>query len=220
MHRPQLLKTLVCLVVLALMASAINPHDRTTWLLEVFPAAIVLPALIYSHQRFALSSLLYVLLAVQALGLIAGGHYSFARVPLGFWLQDWLELSRNPYDRLGHFLQGVVPALIARELLLRNGHTLGRHLLPFVCVCMAMTLSAVYELVEWGAALALGQGAEEFLGMQGDQWDTQADMFCALLGAVTAMTLLVPLHDRSMAAINQPNRIHGGVRGETASKYN
>ena len=217
MHRTQLLKTLACLVVLALMASAINPHDRTTWLLEVLPAAVLLPMLIYSHQRFPLSSLLYLLLAVQALGLIAGGHYSFAREPMGFWLQDWLELSRNPYDRLGHFLQGVAPALIARELLLRNGHRLGRHLLPFVCVCMAMTLSAVYELVEWAAALVLGQGAEEFLGMQGDQWDTQADMFCALLGALTAMTALVPLHNRSMAAIDQSNRGRTDMHGETAS---
>ncbi len=215
MLRPLLLKTLVCLVVLALLASAIDPHDRTTWLLEILPTAILLPALIYNHQRFPLSTLLYLLLAVQALGLIAGGHYSFARVPMGFWLQDWLDLSRNPYDRLGHFLQGVVPALIARELLLRKGRVRGRHLLPFVCVCVAMTLSAVYELVEWAAALALGQGAEEFLGMQGDQWDTQADMFCALLGSLTAMTLLVRVHDRSMAAIDQPRANRTIARSET-----
>ncbi len=217
MHRPLLLKTLVILVLLALLASAFSPHDRTTWLMEILPAAILLPALIYNHQRFPLSSLLYLLLAVQALGLIAGGHYSFARVPVGFWLQDWLELDRNPYDRLGHFLQGVVPALIARELLVRKDRVHGKHLLPFVCVCMAMTLSAVYELVEWAAALGLGQGAEEFLGMQGDPWDTQADMFCALLGALTAMTLLVRLHDRSMAALDQPRRSSGKVVGKTAS---
>ncbi len=217
MHRPLLLKTLVILVLLALLASAFSPHDRTTWLMEILPAAILLPALIYNHQRFPLSSLLYLLLAVQALGLIAGGHYSFARVPVGFWLQDWLELDRNPYDRLGHFLQGVVPALIARELLVRKDRVHGKHLLPFVCVCMAMTLSAVYELVEWAAALALGQGAEEFLGMQGDPWDTQADMFCALLGALTAMTLLVHLHDRSMAALDQPRRRSGKAVGKTAS---
>jgi len=203
MHRPLLLKTLVCLVVLALLASAINPHDRTTWLMEVLPVAILLPALIYNHKRFPLSSLLYVLLTIQALGLIAGGHYSFARVPVGFWLQDWLELSRNPYDRVGHFLQGVVPALIARELLVRKDRVHGKHLLPFICVSVAMMLSAVYELVEWAAALALDQGAKAFLGMQGDQWDTQADMFCALLGSLTAMTLLVNLHDRSMAAIDK-----------------
>ncbi len=217
MHRTLLLKTLVILVLLALLASAFSPHDRTTWLMEILPAAILLPALIYNHQRFPLSSLLYLLLAVQALGLIAGGHYSFARVPVGFWLQDWLELDRNPYDRLGHFLQGVVPALIARELLVRKDRVHGKHLLPFVCVCMAMTLSAVYELVEWAAALALGQGAEEFLGMQGDPWDTQADMFCALLGALTAMTLLVHLHDRSMAALDQPRRRSGKAVGKTAS---
>lgn len=208
MHRQLLLKTLMCLVVLAWVASAINPHDRTTWLMEVLPVAILLPVLVYTHKRFPLSSLLYVLLTIQALGLIAGGHYTFARVPVGFWLQDWLELSRNPYDRVGHFLQGVVPALIARELLVRKDRVHGKHLLPFVCVSMAMMLSAVYELVEWAAALALGQGAEAFLGMQGDQWDTQADMFCALLGSLTAMTLMVKSHDRSMAAIgiHQPSR--------------
>ena len=216
MHRPQLLKTLVCLVVLALLASAINPHDRTTWLMEVLPVAILLPALVYNHKRFPLSSLLYLLLAVQALGLVAGGHYTFSRVPVGFWLQDWLDLSRNPYDRIGHFFQGVVPALIARELLVRKDRVRGRHLLPFVCVSMAMMLSAVYELVEWAAALSLGQGAKAFLGMQGDQWDTQADMFCALLGSLTAMTLLVHLHDRSMAAIGKQRQSLTAVQGETA----
>ena len=216
MHRPQLLKTLVCLVVLALLASAINPHDRTTWLMEVLPVVILLPALAYTHRRFPLSSLLYLLLAVQALGLVAGGHYTFPRVPVGFWLQDWLDLSRNPYDRLGHFFQGVVPALIARELLVRNERVHGKHLLPFVCVSMAMMLSAVYELVEWAAALSLGQGAKAFLGMQGDQWDTQADMFCALLGSLTAMTVLVHLHDRSMAAIGKPRQSLTAVQGETA----
>ena len=216
MHRPLLLKTLVFLVVLALMVSAIDPHDRTTWLLEVLPVAILLPALVYNHHRFPLSSLLYLLLAVQALGLVAGGHYTFARVPVGFWLQDWLDLSRNHYDRIGHFFQGVVPALIARELLVRKDRVHGKHLLPFVCVSMAMMLSAVYELVEWAAALALGQGAKAFLGMQGDQWDTQADMFCALLGSLTAMTLLVRLHDRSMAAIGRPQPVRSAIQGETA----
>jgi putative membrane protein len=204
MPRPLFLTMLVTVVVLALLASAVAPYDRTTWLLEVFPAAVLLPVTSYCHERFPLSSLVYLLLAMSGIALIAGGHYSFARVPLGFWLQDWLDLSRNPYDRVGHFLQGAVPALLAREFLLRKGGVTGRHLLPFICVCMAMTLSAVYELVEWAAALSLGQGAEEFLGMQGDEWDTQADMFCALLGALTAMTLLVPLHDRSMAAIGEP----------------
>ncbi len=216
MQRPLLLKVLVFLVVLGWLASAINPHDRTTWLMEVLPVAILLPVLVFTHRLSPLSSLLYLLLAIQALGLVAGGHYTFARVPVGFWLQDWLDLSRNPYDRIGHFFQGVVPALIARELLIRKTRVSGRHLLPFVCVSMAMMLSAVYELVEWAAALALGQGAEAFLGMQADQWDTQADMFCALLGGLTAMTLLVHLHDRSMAAITDPLRSRTTLRGNTA----
>ncbi|MGA6099891.1 DUF2238 domain-containing protein [Stutzerimonas marianensis] len=214
MLRPLLLATLVVVVVLALILSAIDPHDRTTWLLEVMPAALLLPALMYSHRRFPLSSLLYLLLGVMALGLIAGGHYSFARVPLGFWLQEWLDLSRNPYDRLGHVLQGVIPALLAREWLIRGARVRGRHLLPFLCVCVAMMVSSVYELVEWAAALALGQGAEAFLGMQGDEWDTQADMFCALLGAVAAMTLLVPLHDRSLAVLDEPRPARCKPTGE------
>ncbi|MGK9066108.1 DUF2238 domain-containing protein [Stutzerimonas chloritidismutans] len=204
MLRPLLLTTLVALIVFALILSAVDPHDRTTWLLEVLPAAVLLPLLIYSHRRFPLSSLLYLLLGIMALGLIAGGHYSFARVPLGFWLQDWLDLARNPYDRLGHVLQGVIPALFAREWLIRGNRVNGRHLLPFLCVCVALMVSAVYELVEWAAALALGQGADEFLGMQGDEWDTQADMFCALLGSIAAMTVLVPLHNRSLAALAAP----------------
>ncbi len=204
MSRSLLPRALVMTVGLAFLVSAIAPHDRLTWLLEVTPVIVGLPLLVALHRHYPLSTLLYLLLALFALGLLAGGHYSFARVPMGYWLQEWLGLDRNPYDRLGHFVQGVVPALLTREILIRGGHVRGARMLAFLCVCVAMALSAVYELVEWAAALLLGQGAEEFLGMQGDEWDTQADMFCALLGAFTALTLLVPLHDRSLARLS-PN---------------
>jgi putative membrane protein len=134
--------------------------------------------------------------------LILGGAYTYARVPLGFWLQDWLGTERNPYDRIGHFMQGFVPALVAREILLRGGYVAGRRMAAFLSVCVALGVSALYELVEWWAALALGQGAEQFLGTQGDPWDTQADMFCALIGAVVGLTLFSRLQDAQIRALN------------------
>ena len=133
--------------------------------------------------------------------LILGGAYSYARVPLGFWLQDLLSLERNPYDRIGHFMQGFVPAMAAREILFRGGFVAGKKMLGFLSMCVALAFSAFYELIEWWSALALGQGAEEFLGTQGDPWDTQADMFLALLGASIAVVALSRLHDRQMNAL-------------------
>jgi putative membrane protein len=140
--------------------------------------------------------------------LILGGAYTYARVPLGFWLQDWLGLERNPYDRIGHLMQGFVPALVAREILLRGGYVAGRRMAAFLSGCVALAVSALYELVEWWAALALGQGAEQFLGTQGDPWDTQADMFCALVGAIASLSLLSRVQDRQMHALNsRPVRV-------------
>ena len=138
---------------------------------------------------------------MHALVLILGGAYTYARVPAGFWLQDLLALERNPYDRIGHFMQGFVPAMVAREIFLQRGDLWrAEGWWRFLCVCVALAVSAVYELIEWGAALALGQGADEFLGTQGDPWDTQADMFLALIGAVAALLLLSRLHDRQLVA--------------------
>ena len=188
-------------VLVALVVSAITPYDRATWLLEVSPVIIAAPILIATHRRFPLTGLLYALICLHALVLIIGGTHTYARVPLGFWLQDLLELERNPYDRIGHFMQGFVPAMIAREILIRGGFVSGRKMLAFLSGCVALAVSAFYELIEWGAALALGQGAEEFLGTQGDPWDTQADMFLAMLGAATALALLSRLHDRQMRGI-------------------
>jgi putative membrane protein len=190
-------------VLAALAASGVHPYDRLTWLMEVAPVLIALPLLAATWRRFPLSDLLYVLVALHALVLIAGGAYTYARVPLGDWLQQAFAFSRNPYDRIGHFMQGLVPALVAREILLRTGQVRGRRMAAFLAICVAMAVSACYELLEWASAEALGQGADEFLGTQGDPWDTQWDMFMALIGASFAMAFLARLQDRRMA------RLHG-----------
>ena len=195
-ERSLLLAMLALLLILAV--SAIHPYDRTTWFMEVAPIFIALPIMLATYRRFPLTTLLYVLIFIHALVLIAGGHYTYARVPLGFWMQDVLSLSRNPYDKIGHFMQGFVPFLVTREILLRGGYLASRRMAAFLSVCVVMAISAWYELIEWWSALAMGQGADEFLGTQGDPWDTQSDMFFAFIGAMTALILLSQLHDRLM----------------------
>ena len=187
----------------ALIASGWAPYDRatSTWWMEVAPVLIALPVLWWSERRFPLTTLALVLIGLHGLVLMLGGAYTYARVPIGFEVQEWLGLARNPYDRVGHFMQGFVPAMVAREIFLRGGFVAGARMVAFLCVCVALAVSAVYELIEWGAALALGQGAEEFLGTQGDPWDTQADMFLALIGAVAALALLSRLHDRQLSRL-------------------
>jgi len=189
----------VSLVIIAgLVLSGIRPYDRTTWILEVFPVFVALPLLWATRERFPLTTLLYTLIALHAVVLMVGGAYSYARVPLGFSMQEAFGLSRNPYDKIGHFMQGFVPAILSREILVRGGYVRGRRMLAFICICIPLAFSAFYELVEWWAALSLGQGADEFLGTQGDPWDTQSDMFMALLGAASALIVLSRVHDRQM----------------------
>jgi len=196
-------------VLLAFLAwSGVHPYERTTWYLEVFPVFVAVPLLWATYRRFPLTNLLYALIFVHALVLMLGGAYTYARVPLGFHLAEVLGLSRNPYDKIGHFFQGFVPALAAREILVRGAHVRGAKMLAFVVVCIVLAISATYELIEWGAALALGQGADEFLGTQGDPWDTQSDMFCALIGAVTSLALLSRWHDRQIQRL-----AHTGLAG-------
>ena len=185
----------------ALVVSGIQPYDRVTWWLEVAPVLVAAPILFVTRERFPLTPLLYWVILVHCLVLILGGAYTYARVPLGFWLQDLFELTRNPYDKIGHFMQGVTPALVAREIFLRGGHVQGARMSAFLAVCVSLAVSAFYELIEWWAALALGQGADEFLGTQGDVWDTQSDMFLALLGAAAALALLGGLQQRQAAAL-------------------
>lgn len=185
----------------ALAASGIHPYDRVTWVLEVFPVMILLPVLYATYRRFPLTSLLYGLIFLHALALLHGGAYTYARAPVGTLLADVFGLDRNPYDKIGHFLQGLVPALAAREVLLRQGILRPGKMLVFLVLCVTLAISAAYELIEWAAALALGQGAEEFLGTQGYQWDTQSDMFFALLGAAASLLLLSQWHDHQLRKI-------------------
>ena len=187
--------------ILLLALSGLRPYDRATWLLEVAPVLIALPLLWYTRSRFPLTRLLYACIFLHAIVLMVGGAYTYARVPLGFAIQDALDLQRNPYDKIGHFAQGFVPALAAREVLLRGRYVRGRGMLAFLVVCVVLAVSACYEFVEWGAALAMGQGADEFLGTQGDPWDTQSDMFMALIGAITALATCSRLHDRQLDAV-------------------
>jgi putative membrane protein len=198
---------LATLVLLALLAwSGWKPFDRATWLLEVVPVLVALPILWTTYEKFPLTTLLYVLIFLHALVLMLGGAYTYARVPMGFALQDWLHLERNPYDRIGHFFQGFVPAIAAREILVRGRYVNGKGMLAFLVVCVVMTVSVTYEFIEWATALLFGQGAEEFLGTQGDPWDTQSDMFMALIGASCALLLLSKLHDRQIAGLANPPR--------------
>ncbi|MFI9651212.1 DUF2238 domain-containing protein [Guyparkeria halopsychrophila] len=190
------------LVLVALLLSRIDPHDRATWLLEVAPAAIALPILWFTRKPFPLTPLLYGLVFLHALVLIYGGAYSYARVPLGFEIQTWFDLSRNPYDKIGHFFQGLVPALLAREVLIRGRFARGPWVIGFLSICVAMTVSAVYELIEWGVAVVAGGGAVEFLGTQGDPWDAQSDMAFALIGAGVAITAFARWHDRQIARLS------------------
>jgi len=197
-RRTQVLVAAAVVLLAFLALSGIRPYDRTTWALEVFPVVIALPVLWATYRRFPLTTVVYACIFVHAVVLIIGGIYTYARVPLGFHLADIFDLSRNPYDRIGHFFQGFVPALVARELLIRGHHVQGRKMLWFIVICIALAISAAYELIEWLAAVVLGQGADEFLGTQADPWDTQSDMLCALGGAVTALLLLARAQDRQI----------------------
>jgi len=194
-------RVLLVLFLLALAWSAIRPHDYFTWWLEVFPALIGVVLLIATAKRFPLTPLLYVLLFLHALILIVGGHYTYAEVPLGFWMRDAFGFARNNYDRIGHFAQGFVPAIIAREILIRRDVVRKRGWLFMIVVSICLAVSALYELLEWRVAVASGSAGDAFLGTQGDVWDTQEDMALALTGAIVAQLLLGRLHDRQIARI-------------------
>lgn len=190
---------LLCVFVLVFIWSAIRPHDFFTWFLEVFPAVVALPILFFTYKKFPLTHLLYILILIHALILMVGGHFTYAEVPLFNWLRDTFDLSRNYYDRIGHFAQGFVPAMIAREILIRKNVVKSGEWLFFIVCCICLAISACYEFIEWWVAVGSGTAAEAFLGTQGDVWDTQWDMFLALLGAITAQILLRKLHDKQLA---------------------
>lgn len=186
---------------LCLALSGFRPLDRTTWLLEVGPILLGVPVLVALRPRFPLTPLANRLVFFHALVLMLGAHYTYEKVPLGFWIRDAFDLARNHYDRFGHLIQGFVPAILAREVLLRTAPLRPGTLLVLLVTSVCLAISALYELLEWAAAVALGEGADAFLATQGDPWDTQADMLLALFGAGLAQLVLSRLHDRHLEAL-------------------
>lgn len=194
----------VAIYLTALICSAIAPKDFYTWFLEVLPALIGAGVLVATRRRFPLTPLVYTLILVHSLILMQGGHYTYAEEPFFNWLKEVLGWSRNNYDKVGHFAQGFIPAMVTREILLRKAVVNGRGWLNFLVVCVCLAISAFYELIEWWVAELSGSGADAFLATQGYVWDTQSDMALALLGAIMALFFLGKTHDRQLAALRSP----------------
>jgi putative membrane protein len=202
MNRPSRLPLALLLIgTLALIVSAVSPYSMTTWVEEVFPIFLVVPILLLSARRFPLTPMLYVLILLHAVILMVGGHWTYARVPAGFWVEHLLGLSRNPYDRLGHFAQGFVPAIAAREILRRRTPLRNDGWLFFLVCATCLAISACYEFIEWWTAVIQGAGAADFLGTQGDPWDTQWDMFTALIGSIVGQLTLRRWHERQLSEV-------------------
>jgi len=195
------MKLFSALSVLILVGSGILARDRFTWVLEVAPILIVFPLLLATSGRFRFTSLLYVLILVHFCVLALGGIYTYAEVPLGYWMESWFGFTRNNYDRIGHFFQGFVPALALRELLLRTSPLRPGKWLTFLVIGFCLGVSASYEIIEWWTAASQGASADAFLGTQGDIWDSQSDMFMALIGATVAMLGMSKVHDRFLAKL-------------------
>jgi len=198
MQGPRFPLALLAITIVLLAISAYKPYEMATWWMEVAPVIVAIPILLATYTRFPLTPLVYTLIFVHACILILGGHYTYARVPLGFWVQDLFGFARNHYDRLGHLAQGFIPAMIAREILLRRTPLRQGGWLFFLVCCVCLAISAVYEFIEWWAALIGGAGATEFLGTQGDVWDTQWDMFMALIGSIVAQLTLSRVHAKQL----------------------
>jgi putative membrane protein len=201
-------KTYHLLLLLAVLAfgawSGINPLDtRLTWLLETLPVMIALPVILLTYKRFPLTSLTYTLIAIHAMILMLGAHYSYAKVPLGFWMQEWFGWTRNNYDKIGHFMQGFGPAIYVREVVSRTSPLRRGKWLGFISVAIPLAFSALYEIVEWLASLSNPTDTEAFLGTQGYIWDTQSDMFLCLAGSVIALILLTKLHNQYLLRIDR-----------------
>lgn len=190
-------------LVAVLAWSGVHAYDLPTWFLETLPVMLILPVLCLTYRDFPLTPLLYGLIFAHSIVLIIGGMYTYARVPLGFELEEWLGLSRNPYDKVGHFFQGFVPAIASREILIRGCFVNGNRMRVFLIVCIVLAISATYELFEWLVAAVFGDGSVDFLGTQGDVWDAQSDMLFALIGAAMALLVLSRWHDRQMGRLPQ-----------------
>ena len=184
-----------------LVWSGIEPKDSPTWILEVLPAVVGFAVLVATRRRFPLTSLAYLLILAHCIILMVGGHYTYAEVPLFDWIRDGFGLEHNNYDKLGHFMQGFVPAIVAREILVRNAIIAGKGWMSFMIVCICLAISAFYELIEWWVAILSDEAAEAFLGTQGYVWDTQSDMMYALVGAIAALVLLSKLHDKQIKRV-------------------
>jgi putative membrane protein len=196
-------RVLLAIFIAAFIWSLIHPHDYFTWILEVFPAIIGIILVVAVRKRFPLTPLVLTLLTIHAVILMVGGHYTYAEVPLGFWMRDAFHLARNDYDRIGHFAQGFVPAIVAREILIRRDVVRSRGWRYFIIVAICLAISAAYELLEWRVSIASGSAGDAFLGTQGDVWDTQEDMATALVAALLAPLLLGRLHDRQLARLQR-----------------
>jgi putative membrane protein len=192
---------LIATLSIVFLWSAIAPLERLTWWLEIFPILIALPILFLSYKNLQFTRLAYCLMVVHSIILLIGGHYTYAEVPLFNWLKDTLELTRNYYDRVGHLVQGFVPAIITREILLKKSPLVSGRWLFFMVCCICLSISVMYEFIEWWTAVIEGGAADAFLGTQGDVWDTQWDMFCALIGSIAAQLLLAKMHDKQMQAM-------------------
>jgi putative membrane protein len=197
---------LVLLILVLIFAgwSGFSPQDtRLTWILEVFPVAIALPILLLTYKKFPLTYLCYTLIAIHAVILMLGAHYSYAKVPLGFWMEDWFGWTRNNYDKIGHLMQGFGPAIYVRELLVRTSPLKPGKWLAFLSVAVSLGFSALYEIIEWAASLSNPTDTEAFLGTQGYIWDTQTDMFCCLIGSILALLLLSKLHNKGLSKVRK-----------------
>ncbi len=203
-HAGNLALLLLCIFIPLFMLSAIRPHDYFTWFMEVFPTIIVVAILVPTYRRFRLTNLVYLAIFIHALILIRGGHYTYAEEPIFNWLRDTFAMKRNYYDRLGHFAQGFVPALVAREIISRTSPVKKNGWLFFLTFCVCMTITSLYELLEWQTAVWTGTAADAFLGTQGDVWDTQWDMALCLLGALTALITLSRFHSKKIAELTTP----------------
>jgi putative membrane protein len=203
---------LLCGFAIVLVWSVIHPHDYFTWVLEIFPAILALAALVLTYRRFQFTTFVYTLIFLHACILFIGGHYTYAEVPLFSWIRDHFHLARNDYDRVGHFAQGFVPALVAREVLLRQKIVLRRGWLFFIVLSICLAVSAAYELLEWRIAVASGTAADAFLGTQGDPWDTQEDMATAAVGALAALLFFSRWHDRLIGRMESNKTVAQATR--------
>jgi len=209
------IRIFIILFFIGLIVSGMYPHDYFTWILEVFPGIIGFIVLMFSFKRFRFTDFTYIFILIHCYILFIGGHYTYAEVPLFDWIKELFHQSRNNYDKVGHFAQGFIPAMVVRELFVRLEIVKRGKWLSFLCVCVCLSISACYELFEWFVAVASGQSAEAFLGTQGDNWDTQSDMLFALIGAVCMVVFISGIQDKYINKISVSDNLIGSGRDQS-----